>query len=411
MSVFGFTLPEEITAAADGVEAFVRAEVLSRHEKHADLLDNPRKLYDEDGRYSRFAQEQMRAVRMASAKAGFYNISVPTSIGGAGMGLLAYYATIERIYHVCGAQHWLCDYVISHWAFGPSPVLGQVTPETRESILPGMLEGATSMCFGMSEPGAGSDAAMLRTRAVPDGIGWRISGRKIWTSNSPYADYIIVFAITDAERAAAKKGGISAFLVPTGSAGFQIDRIIRMHGHIGGNEAECVFDEVRVEPHQIVGTLHEGFRVGLFGVSMGRIYNSARAVGIARWAIEKAVQHASTREAFGSKIADFQGVSFPLAHAATEIHAAHLLGVNAAMLLDRGERAVKELSMAKAYSVQAAVRAVDAAMQTHGAMGFTNEIGLVEAYERVRRANVADGTNEILARTISQRLFKGDLEL
>lgn len=411
MSVFGFDVPEEITAAADGVENFVRAEVLARHERHADLLDNPRKLYDENGRYSRFAQQQMREVRMASAKAGFYNISVPTSIGGAGMGLLAYYATIERIYHVCGAKHWLCDYVISHWAFGPSPVLSQVTPEIRESVLPGMLEGSRSMCFGMSEPGAGSDAAMLKTRAVADGNGWRISGRKIWTSNSPYADYIIVFAITDAERAAAKKGGISAFLVPTDAPGFQIDRIICMNGHIGGNEAECVFDEVRVEPHQLVGALHEGFRIGLFGVSMGRIYNSARAVGISRWAIEKAVEHASTREAFGSKIAEYQGVSFPLARAATEIHAAHLLGINAAMLLDRGERAVKELSMAKAYSVQAGVRAVDAAIQTHGAMGFTNEVGLVEAYERVRRANVADGTNEILARTIAQRLFKGDLEL
>jgi acyl-CoA dehydrogenase len=124
-----------------------------------------------------------------------------------------------------------------------------------------------------------------------------------------------------------------------------------------------------------------------------------------------AVEYAQQREAFGGPISQYQGISFPLAQAATEIHAAHLMGINVAQLLDRGERAIKELSMTKSYSVQAAVRAIDRAIQTHGAMGLTNELGLHEAYSRVRAANVADGSNEILARTISQRLFNGDLDL
>jgi acyl-CoA dehydrogenase len=302
-------------------------------------------------------------------------------------------------------------YALAHWAFGPSRLLTRVTPEARERILAGLMSGEQSMCFGLSEPNAGSDASMIRTRAVKHGDGWRITGRKIWTSNAPVADYCVVFAVTDAEHAAQKKGGISAFLVPTRSPGFKIQRVIRLFGHIGGDEAELTLDDVYAEAWQIVGELDQGFAAALYGVSLGRIYNSARAVGYGRWALELALDYAKTREAFGTTIADFQGVTFPLAESATELHAAHLMGLNAGMLLDRGEPAIKELSMTKAYSVQVGWRAVDRAIQTHGAMGFTNEVGLTEAWHSLRIVNVADGTNEILNRTIAQRLLKGDTEI
>ena len=166
-----------------------------------------------------------------------------------------------------------------------------------------------------------------------------------------------------------------------------------------------------MEPWQIVGEPGQGFAAALYGVSLGRIYNSARAVGYGRWAVEQALDYAQTREAFGSTIAGYQGVTFPLAESATELHAAHLMGLNAARLLDAGGAAIKELSMTKAYSVQVGYRAVDRAMQTHGAMGFTNELGLTEAWHSLRIVNVADGTNEILNRTIAQRLLKGDVDL
>jgi acyl-CoA dehydrogenase len=146
-------------------------------------------------------------------------------------------------------------------------------------------------------------------------------------------------------------------------------------------------------------------------VSLGRIYNSARAVGYGRWALEKALDYAQQRKAFGKAIAEYQGVTFPLAESAMELHGAHLMGLNVATLLDQGAPAVKELAMAKAYSVQVGYRAVDRAMQTHGAMGFTNELGLHHAWHALRIVNVADGTNEILNRSIVQRLLKGDTEL
>lgn len=411
MSAIAWELPEEVRAVRDGLLDFARKEVLPRHEKHHDLFENPRRLYREDGRFSDELKGLIGEVRRASAKAGFYNMCVPESLGGGGLAHLAYYVGWEALFHLCGPQNWLMLYVISHWAFGPSRLLEKVTPEAREKILAPMMAGEASMCFGLSEPGAGSDAAALATKAVPDGNAWRLTGRKIWTSNSPVADYCIVFAITDPERAAARKGGISAFLVPTSSPGFEVQRIIKLFGHIGGDEAELRLEDVRVEPWQLVGELHQGFAAALYGVSLGRIYNSARAVGYGRWALEKALDYAQQRKAFGKAIAEYQGVTFPLAESAMELHGAHLMGLNVASLLDQGAPAVKELAMAKAYSVQVGYRAVDRAMQTHGAMGFTNELGLHHAWHSLRIVNVADGTNEILNRSIVQRLLKGDTEL
>jgi alkylation response protein AidB-like acyl-CoA dehydrogenase len=411
MPAIAFELPESIRDARDGLVAFARKEILPRHETHKALFENPRLLYRDDGRFSDAALTLIGEVRRAAAEAGFYTMCVPESLGGGGLGHLAYYVGWEELFRTCGPQDWLMLYAISHWAFGPSRLLEQTTAAARERILAPMMAGTASMCFGLSEPGAGSDAAALATRAVRDGDNWRISGRKIWTTNAPTADYCIVFAITDAERAKARKGGISAFLVPTDAPGFSVDRIIKLFGHIGGDEAELLLEDVRVEPWQLVGELNKGFDAALYGVSLGRIYNSARAVGYGRWALERALEHTKVREAFGKPIADYQGVTFPLAESATELHAAHLMGLNAATLLDRGNPAVKELSMTKAYSVQVGYRAVDRAMQTHGAMGFTNELGLYHAWHTLRIVNVADGTNEILNRTVVQRLLKGDTDL
>lgn len=411
MAAIAWELPDDVRAVREGLAAFARAEVLPRHEKNHDLFENQRQLYREDGRFSDELKGLIGEVRRAAAKAGYYNMCVPESLGGGGLGHLAYYAGWEELFRLCGPQNWLMLYVISHWAFGPSRLLEKVTPEARDRILAPMMAGEASMCFGLSEPGAGSDAAAIATRAVADNQGWRITGRKIWTSNAPVADYCIVFAVTDAARAARRAGGISAFLVPTSSPGFEVQRVIKLFGHIGGDEAELRLEDVRVEPWQLVGELNNGFGAALYGVSLGRIYNSARAVGYGRWSLEKALEYAKMRQAFGQPIADYQGVTFPLAESAMELHAAHLMGLNAATLLDRGEPAVKELSMAKAYSVQVGYRAVDRAMQTHGAMGFTNEVGLYHAWHALRIVNVADGTNEILNRTVVQRLLKGDTDL
>jgi len=411
MTAIAFQYPEEIVAFRDGLTSFIRKEVITRHEKHAKLLDNDRLKYTEKGGFAPEVVDLIREVRMASAEAGYYTAFAPVELGGGGLGHVAYFGAWERVAHMCGPKYFLANFTIGHWASGPSPVIQKMTPQARDEIFPAFMSGEKSMCFGLSEPGTGSDATQMKTRADKDGDGWRLNGGKIWTTHSPFANYAIVFAVTDQERAAAKRGGISAFLVPTNAKGFEIQQIIRMWGHIGGNEAVLHFDDVRLEPYQLVGELNEGFRIAMLGVNIGKIFNSAMAVGRSRWALEQGFEYTKLRHTFGKPIAEYQGVTFPLAEAAMHVHAAHCMALNAAQLLDLGYPARKELSMAKGFAVQASVKATDTVLQTHGAIGMTNEMHLTEAYIGSRLSNVADGTNEILRRTIVKEMLGGDMDL
>ena len=411
MPAIATSYPEEITAMREGLTAFVQRVVIPTHEKHADVLDDSRRRYERDGRTSAEAWKIISEVRQKSAEAGFYTMCVPEELGGSGMGYLAYFAAWERIFHLCATRFWLAHVAIAHWSRGPSLLLGKVRTNLREAVLPDLMAGRTTLCFALSEPGAGSDATMIKTRATPEGDGWRLSGSKIWITNAPYADYAIVFAVTSPELAEKRRGGISAFLVPTSSPGFELDGLIKMWGATGTDEAQLRFDNVRVEPGQLLGELDRGFGIAMLGVGLGRIYNAARGVGTGRWALEMGVDYAKIRKTFGQPISEHQGVSFPLAEAAMGLHAAHLVARNAAALLDQGLRAQKELSIAKALAVEAGRSAVDRVMQVHGAMGFTNEMHLTSAYVSLRKVMVADGSSEILRRQIAKNLFDGDTEI
>jgi alkylation response protein AidB-like acyl-CoA dehydrogenase len=404
-------LTPELAEITEGLRAFVQREVVERQKDAGDALSDPRQIYGPDGRFAAETLRCIRQVRTAAAASGYYTMFVPEELGGAGLGHVALYVVWENLYHQFGPGYWLLPYCVAHWSRGPSHVLMHATDAIRDKVLPQLMSGDHSICFGMSEPDAGSDARMMRTRATPDGDGWRISGRKIWITNGPYADYAVIFAVTDQALAADRSGGISAFLVPTDSEGFSSEGSILMFNGIGGDEAELYLDDVYVEGDHLLGELGAGFEIALSGVSSGRVYNSARAVGVARWALERALAYVQERSAFGRPISSNQGVTFPLADSATEIHAAHLLGLHAADQLDQGSTAVRELSMSKLFSTEAAVRAVDRSMQVHGAMGFTNELGMVEAWQMVRKTCVADGTSEILRRTIAAQLLKGNVSL
>jgi acyl-CoA dehydrogenase len=405
-----FDLSDEVDEVLVGLRSFVDREVVTRHERAGPLLEDARRRFSPDGLLRAEILDLVREVRVASSAAGYYTMFVPETVGGGGLGSEALYRVWEDLHHHYGPRYWLMGWVVAHWARGPSHVLVHATPAARERVLPDLLSGRTSMCFAMSEPDAGSDARMMRTRAEPDGPDWVISGSKIWITNGPYAEHAVVFARVDGAPGA-PSSGISAFLVPTDSPGFSTEGSIRMFGEVGGDEALLHFDRVRVGPEMVLGAIGQGFPIAMSGVTSGRLYNSARAVGLGRWALEQATAYAVGREAFGRPVAEHQGVAFPLAESATELHAAHLMGLNCALLLDSGTQATKELSMAKAFSTEAAVRAVDRAIQVHGAIGFTNELGLVEAFHTVRKACVADGTAEILRRAIARRLFGGDLDL
>ena len=411
MTAIAYEHTDEVKAILDGIGGFLRREVFPRHEKHDQMLTNPRTLYCEDGRFTPEVWSLISEVRRAAADAGFYAMCAPTEIGGGGFGLVAYFAVWEEIFRRCGMKYWLGHHMVSHWAKGPSPVLRDLSDEAKQRFLPDILSGRATMCFGLSEPGAGSDAMMIKTRAVRHGEGWRLSGGKIWTTNSPHADYVVVFAVTDPERAQRRAGGISTFLVPTNAKGFVIEKVIRMWGSAGGDEAVLHFDDIELEPCHLVGKLDRGFQTAMLGVNLGRIYNSARVVGIGRWALEMAFEYTKIRQTFGQPISEYQGVTFPLAESAMQLHAAHLMSLNVAQLIDRGLPAVKELAMTKAFAVEAGLKAIDRVIQTHGAIGMTNEMYLTDAFVTMRKINVADGSNEILRRQIVRQMLGGDTAL
>jgi alkylation response protein AidB-like acyl-CoA dehydrogenase len=409
MSGVAWKYPEEIEAIREGLGGFIERVVIPLHGRHGDLLGEGR--YTTGGLYKPEVLALMRDVRERSAEAGYYSMCVPEKLGGAGLGYLANFAAWERIFHICGAKYWLAQQVISHWVRGPSPVLRALTPTMLDEVLPGLMSGKLTTCFALSEPEAGSDAAAIRTRAVADGDGWVINGAKIWTTNSPYADYAIIFAVTDVEMAQARKGGISAFLVPTDTPGFLLQSPIKMWGETGADEAQIAFEDMRVERYHLIGELHKGFAIAMLGAGLGRMYNCGRAIGIGRWALEMGLDYVKIRKTFGKPLSDNQGITFPLADAALDLHGAHLVSRNAAMLLDAGERAQKELAFAKVYAAEAGCRTVDTVMQAHGAIGFTNEMHLTHAYTTLRKIRVADGASEIMRRQIVKNLLSGDVAI
>jgi acyl-CoA dehydrogenase len=406
------SLPAGTVEILDGLRSFLRAEVISVHEKNADLLDDPRHRYDERGAHVVEVEELRRQVRMAAAEAGYYTMVVPESVGGAGEGVLTAYAAWELIYHTCGPRYWLAHESLAHWATGPSFVFEHASRSVVDTVLPKLLSGEQTMCFMMSEPGAGSDAWLMHTRAEQSNDGrWHISGVKQWTTNGPYADWGLVFAVTDPDAAAQRSGGVTAFLVPTDASGFQLDSVISLYGHVGGNHGILSLDDVVVDDDAVVGELGQGMRLGLGGIALGRLYNAAKSVGLARWALEKALDYVTERKTFGVPLIDHQGISFPLAECATDVHAAHVLGLDTASRVDAGEAVLKEAAMTKVFSTEMATRVIDRVMQVHGGMGITSETYFAEAWQTVRTVQIADGSAEVLRRLVAGRIARGDRDL
>ena len=398
--------PEEFLG---GLEQFVASFVIPLEQENAEIFHSPELLYAKNGSFSPAVVQLMKKVRTASAEAGYFTAFCPVDIGGGGLGSAMMVRAYERLHHRYGPVYELPYEVLAHWTSGPSFLCSHLQPEMREQVLPGLLDGTISTCFGMSEPDAGSDAWRMSTRAQRDGDDWVINGTKQWISNSPYADYIFLFAVTNPELQRQRKGGVSCFLLPMTAPGVAVDSVIRLFGGTGGNEAILSFADVRVPGTALVGELDNGFRLAMGGVSIGRTYNAARSVGLARWALEQAASYAKIRVTFGQPIAEYQGVSFQLADSAMDIHAGWLMALDLGERLDRGEPAVREMAMAKAFCVEACYRVYERAMQICGGMGLTNELGLYKGWHQARILKLADGSSEILRRTIARRVLAGDM--
>jgi acyl-CoA dehydrogenase len=294
---------------------------------------------------------------------------------------------------------------------GPSHLLGSFHPTALEKYHDPILRAEVTLCFALSESDAGSDVWRMQSRAQRVAGGWVLSGEKQWITNGPYAELALVFAVTDPDAAKARRGGISGFIVPMDAPGARVDGVLKLYGHAGSNEATLSFQDVELPEWALLGVEGTGLELALSGTSVGRVYNAARSIGLAAWAVEMAAEYTSQRTTFGQRVIDHQGVGFSLAEAATETLAAHLLGLHAAATIDAGEPAVVEAAIAKSYSTETAVRVIDRAVQALGGMGITNEVGLSNAWQEIRAVCIADGSAEMMRRLIAKQLAQGRVRI
>jgi len=407
-----FTTPDEVKGILDGLRRFIALEVVPLEKQHAAILDNPRKLYDEKGLLVPAILEARKQIRLKSAEAGYYSMFVPQELGGAGLGEIAAFFVWEFQYKELGPMSPLVEaQLVPRFVEGPSPAYVNVT-EAMKPHVRRLAAGQATSCFALSEPGAGSDVWAITTKAIRSNSGWVINGRKEWISNAPYADYALLFAVTDADLVRQRKGGITAFMVSTRDGGFEVESVTLTMGHLGSEVGSVILEDLRASDDHVVGEVNEGFKVAMAGINMGRIVNGARCLGLAEWAFLKAVDYAKERVTFGVPLAQHEAIQFMLADCAIEIACGRSLGLRAAWKAENtGRSALKDVCMVKAYCVEASQRIIDTAIQIHGGMGVANEMKLEEAWKFVRQMRIPDGSSEMQRRTIAHQILRGDLEL
>jgi len=408
-----FAIPQDIKEIGDGLVQFIDREVILLEERHRELLESERNLYDANGHFVPEVLELRRQVRTKSAEAGFYTMFGPEELGGEELGPVAAVYIHDRVNARYGPGHYLLQEIVlpSPFTNGLSPVLRHLKHDVREAVLPDIAAGEKTLCFGLSEPDAGSDVFNMRSTATRDGDGWLLNGTKQWITNGPYADYAMVFAVTNPEQFSARKGGVSGFFVDAKSPGFDQSQVIRYMGHQGSEIGFLHMENVHVPDSHVLGEIDQGFKIAIGGVNTGRLGLSAKAIGMARWALEQATEYSKIRKTFGQTIGEHQAVQIMLAESAMDIYAGKNMAYHCAWKLEQGERAIKEISMVKAFCTEAANRVMDRVIQIHGGMGLTNELKIEEGYRFCRSLRIPDGTAEIQRRTIAKQLLMGDTAL
>jgi acyl-CoA dehydrogenase len=277
--------------------------------------------------------------------------------------------------------------------------------------MPKLVSGEIHGCFGLTEPDAGSDSFMMRTSALRDGDHWVINGSKQWTSWSPTAKFITVFAVTNKEQLAARKGGITCFYIPAGHPGFRLESVLKIFGAIGGDEAILSFTDVRIPDEWRLGEVDRGFVLAMMGVKHGRIANAGRTLGLARWAMDKAMAYSKIRRTFGKTLSEHQTIQNYLAENAIKLYAGRAMSLDCAERVDRGEDVRGEISMLKVFTTRAAHEVIDKCIQIHGGMGIANETHLYDALNTARVTQLGEGPNEIQLRSIARLLLDDRIDL
>lgn len=333
----------------------------------------------------------------AAGAAGFLGIRYPEELGGSGASCMAEVILREEMGYVCSGLAAALS-VSSH--LGTYPIHAFGTEEQKQAYLVPVLKGDKVSAFGLTEPNAGSDVRGIQTKAVKGDGGWVLSGTKTFITNAPIADYVIVVAYTDP---AGGIDGMALFVVETSVPGVQINRIKKM-GNLSSEIAEVVLQEVFVPQEACLGGERGAFKKVMTTLNIGRVVVSGGALGVARAALDAAVQHAKDRNAFGNPIGSYQGVSFPLARSHAQIEAARLAVYRAATMFDHGQDPVMETSVAKYLAGETALEVTDRAMRVFGGYGYMREYPIERHYRDARYFAIVEGTQEIHLRVIARQL-------
>jgi len=332
------------------------------------------------------------------AEVGFLGAPVPVEYGGMGLDAVSYAVVIEEIARADSSVRSIVSVNCSLFAL---TVLKWGTEAQRKEWLPKVSGGEMLGCFGLTEPGAGSDPGSMVTRAVRDGEHWVIDGSKMFITNGTQAGIALIFAQTDPSRGAK---GIACFLVPTATPGFAANEI---HGKLGlraSSTAELVLTGVRVGPESLLGEVGDGMKIALSTLDNGRVGLAASCVGLAQASLDAALAYAKDREQFGKPIARHQLVQEMLADMYVDVEAARLLTLRAAAKKDAGERNTLEASVAKYYASEAAVRCTNLAIQVHGGYGYVDEYPVGRYLRDARVTTLYEGTSQIQKLIIGRHL-------
>jgi len=345
-------------------------------------------------------EEFPHAIIPKLGKLGFLGINIDPDYGGSGLDTLAYAIIVEEISRADGS---LGLTVASHNGLGSSHIAQFGSEQQRRRYLPKLATGEWLGAWALTEPGSGSDAAALATRAVRDGDDWILRGTKMFITQGTVAGVTVVLASTNP---AGKHRGITAFAVEAGTPGFEHHKLSGKYGVRASDTAELVLNDVRLPDSARVGNLGSGFSDAMSILDKGRISIGAMALGLGEAALTAAVAYAKERKQFGQAIADFQGIQWMLADSRTELDAARLLLWRAAALADQGKPFSTEAAMAKLFASEVASQVCDRALQIHGGYGFINTFP-VERYVRdVRLCRIGEGTSEVQRRVISRAVLE-----
>ena len=339
------------------------------------------------------------------AKAGFLGIPVPKEYGGQGCDPLTYAMCVEELSKVCGTTGVI---VSAHTSLCCDPIQTYGTEEQKQKYLVPLAKGEKLGAFGLTEPGAGTDAQGQQTKAVLDGDEWVLNGSKIFITNGKEADVYVIFAVTSVvtDAKGRSKKMISAFIVEKGTPGFTFGTKEKKMGIRGSSTYELIFTDCRIPKENLLGQEGKGFGIAMHTLDGGRIGIAAQALGLAEGALERTIEYVKERKQFGRAIGAFQNTQFQIADMATKVQAAQYMVYRAAMAKATQKSYTVEAAQAKLYAAEVAMEVTTKAVQLHGGYGYIREYDVERMMRDAKITEIYEGTSEVQRMVISGNLLK-----